>query len=423
MEVKTGETRGIVKPPSVVAVNVAWTSVRRGLTSPAFGRLELPGTEKEDDKILDSFERELDKLAMEWYVSAPSGSSSSGSSCVRNPTDRTSCLTTYENPLSHPPPQPNQPGDEIYVLASNSIWESKTYYFVQEDKTSSSQSQKEFRRDWVQAVSDLGARWGAGVQSLGVKRAAKGEDWLVSPRLSKNSSTTTTTTTTTSTTSSRPLPNNFPTFSPAAIPLPIIFLYFLLMAYIMFCLSNAHQAHSRFGLAFTGIIELGCSTVMSFSVMILFGWGGERWNQVAEMDALNGRGVAGVPWYLLPFVVVIVGAENMSAVVSHDKEIYPSPQSYKLGPWSRPSLTRYPSTDRSGIFHPSHILRSRSAWRSARKSRQIPFRDICAGHHRSHPHPIDGLPSTRQRSLHIRLRPDLCRLVDVAYLLFDSLVN
>lgn len=70
-------------------------------------------------------------------------------------------------------------------------------------------------------------------------------------------------------------------------------------------LSNATKVHSRFGLAFTGIVQLCCSAVMSFSVLSLLGWNGWGWS--------NGRTV--LPTYALPFVIVVVGIENMSTLV------------------------------------------------------------------------------------------------------------
>lgn len=68
--------------------------------------------------------------------------------------------------------------------------------------------------------------------------------------------------------------------------------------------------HSRFGIAFTGVVQVLCSAVMSFSVMAFlgFGWG----------DATN-RNVYGetvVPYYLMPLVILIVGVENMATLVS-----------------------------------------------------------------------------------------------------------
>ena len=65
--------------------------------------------------------------------------------------------------------------------------------------------------------------------------------------------------------------------------------------------------HSRFGLAFTGIVQLCCSAVMSFSVLALLGWNGWGWGAGNETT---------LPTYVLPFVIVVVGAENMSTLVS-----------------------------------------------------------------------------------------------------------
>ncbi|WWD16532.1 hypothetical protein CI109_100959 [Kwoniella shandongensis] len=69
-------------------------------------------------------------------------------------------------------------------------------------------------------------------------------------------------------------------------------------------LSNASKVHSRFGLAFTGVVQLCCSSVMSFSVLALLGWNG--WGASHSESSL--------PTYVLPFVIVVVGAENMSTL-------------------------------------------------------------------------------------------------------------
>lgn len=86
----------------------------------------------------------------------------------------------------------------------------------------------------------------------------------------------------------------------------MLVLYGVLFVALIYQLSNATKVHSRFGLAFTGIVQLCCSTVMSFSVLALLGWNGWGWS----------RGQTVLPTYTLPFVIVVVGAENMSAMVS-----------------------------------------------------------------------------------------------------------
>lgn len=90
-------------------------------------------------------------------------------------------------------------------------------------------------------------------------------------------------------------------------PKSVLFLYLVLFTILGSQLSNATKVHSRFGLAFTGIVQLCCSAVMSFSVLALLGWNGWGWNSGVETS---------LPTYVLPFVVVVVGAENMSTLVS-----------------------------------------------------------------------------------------------------------
>jgi hypothetical protein len=89
-------------------------------------------------------------------------------------------------------------------------------------------------------------------------------------------------------------------------PWAVWVLYLLLFSVLGRQLSNASKVHSRFGLAFTGIVQLCCSSVMSFSVLALLGWNG--WGTSSTPRTL--------PTYMLPFVIVIVGAENMSTLVS-----------------------------------------------------------------------------------------------------------
>jgi len=70
-------------------------------------------------------------------------------------------------------------------------------------------------------------------------------------------------------------------------------------------ISNAHKVHSQLGLAITGIVQLCCSSVMSFSILVFLGWNG--WGSSLQEPTL--------PTYILPFVVVVVGVENMSTLV------------------------------------------------------------------------------------------------------------
>ncbi|WVR03869.1 hypothetical protein IAU60_000867 [Kwoniella sp. DSM 27419] len=89
-------------------------------------------------------------------------------------------------------------------------------------------------------------------------------------------------------------------------PKLVLFLYVVLFTTLLAQLSNASKVHSRFGLAFTGIVQLCCSAVMSFSVLALLGWHG--WVPGSS------TGQSSLPTYLLPFVIVVVGAENMSTL-------------------------------------------------------------------------------------------------------------
>ena len=103
------------------------------------------------------------------------------------------------------------------------------------------------------------------------------------------------------------------------IPTAIIVLYTVLLTYLLVLLSRATNVHSRFGLAFTGVVELACSSIMSFSVMALLGFSDRREG--------NRDGEANVPYYILPFVILIVGVENMSAIV---KAVYGVPVSFSV---------------------------------------------------------------------------------------------
>lgn len=79
----------------------------------------------------------------------------------------------------------------------------------------------------------------------------------------------------------------------------------------MFCIlafqvNFATRVHSKFGLAVTGIVQLCCSAIMSLSVLALIGWNGWGWSSLPSS----------VPIWVLPMVIVIVGVENMSTMVS-----------------------------------------------------------------------------------------------------------
>ncbi|SJX62787.1 related to Sterol regulatory element binding protein cleavage-activating protein [Sporisorium reilianum f. sp. reilianum] len=70
--------------------------------------------------------------------------------------------------------------------------------------------------------------------------------------------------------------------------------YAFVIVYISRGLIKLRKVHSRFGLAFTGTTQLLISMIMSVSIC-----------------ALLGIRLTLVPWELLPFVIVVVGSENM----------------------------------------------------------------------------------------------------------------
>lgn len=95
-----------------------------------------------------------------------------------------------------------------------------------------------------------------------------------------------------------------------SVPKTILLLYAVILAYLLFLMLRDKETHSRWGLALTGIVELAASSVMSFSVMALLGIGGSGfWSNNHEYSHQPG-----VPWYILPFVVLVVGVENMSTL-------------------------------------------------------------------------------------------------------------
>jgi len=107
----------------------------------------------------------------------------------------------------------------------------------------------------------------------------------------------------------------------SGIPPFIYLLYLAVTLYFLFLLSRASAMHSRFGIAFTGVIQVLCSAVMSFSVMAFLGFG---WGDTAVVAA-RGREVAGetvVPYYLMPLVILIVGVENMATLVSRGPQVF-----------------------------------------------------------------------------------------------------
>lgn len=90
-----------------------------------------------------------------------------------------------------------------------------------------------------------------------------------------------------------------------SLPIPIAALYLVALGYLFWLMVRDRETHSRFGLAFTGITELAASSIMSFSLIGLFELRGGSSNDPSQ---------PGVPWYILPFVVLVVGVENMSTL-------------------------------------------------------------------------------------------------------------
>lgn len=82
--------------------------------------------------------------------------------------------------------------------------------------------------------------------------------------------------------------------------------YMAMFLILLFQVNFATRVHSKFGLAVTGIVQLCCSAIMSLSVLALIGWNGWGWSSLPSS----------VPAWVLPMVIVIVGVENMSTLVS-----------------------------------------------------------------------------------------------------------
>ncbi|KAJ9106157.1 hypothetical protein QFC21_001300 [Naganishia friedmannii] len=108
----------------------------------------------------------------------------------------------------------------------------------------------------------------------------------------------------------------------SGIPTLIYLLYLAVTLYFLFLLSRASAMHSRFGIAFTGVIQVLCSAVMSFSVMAFLGFGWGHAN-----SARNAAGETVVPYYLMPLVILIVGVENMATLI---KAVYSTPITYSV---------------------------------------------------------------------------------------------
>lgn len=115
-----------------------------------------------------------------------------------------------------------------------------------------------------------------------------------------------------------PLTTQFSPTPPASAPKPksnktprIVFvLYALLLFGLLYQLSrNATKVHSPIGLAFTGIVQLCCSALMSSGVLAVLGWNDLSWKGWGW-----SKGQTVLPTYVLPFVIVVVGVENMSVL-------------------------------------------------------------------------------------------------------------
>lgn len=84
---------------------------------------------------------------------------------------------------------------------------------------------------------------------------------------------------------------------PSSLPYIFGIAYVLFIIYLSISVSRLHQVHSRFGLAITGIAQLCVSTIMSISLLELCDWR-----------------LRLIPWTVVPFVIVVVGVENMLTI-------------------------------------------------------------------------------------------------------------
>lgn len=84
----------------------------------------------------------------------------------------------------------------------------------------------------------------------------------------------------------------------SAISVLLYATYLLVFIHFSGSMRRMNTVHSRFGIAFTGIVEIIVSTITSVSVCAIWGFR-----------------VTMVPWGILPIVIVFVGAENMFRLV------------------------------------------------------------------------------------------------------------
>ena len=183
---------------------------------------------------------------------------------------------------------------------------------------------------------------------------------------------------------------------PEQTPFFVVILYIFLFAILGAQISDAHKVHSRFGLAFTGIVQLVCSAVMSFSVLVLLGWNG--WGSSLQEPAL--------PTYILPFVIVVVGVENMSTLVCGF--LYPS------------SVAKPSGSDKSCIFDTFHLLCACANRPGSEQSRHQDCAELF-----NRPRLPWGYLALHQCSARSRVLPLRCgshhyRLVHAAYLFSHS---
>ncbi|KAG8882560.1 hypothetical protein FRB98_003601 [Tulasnella sp. 332] len=91
---------------------------------------------------------------------------------------------------------------------------------------------------------------------------------------------------------------NQPTSQLSLMTIGIYLCYIVIFTYFSGALRRIDTVHSRFGLAFTGLVEIIASTVTSVSVC-----------------ALGGFRVTMVPWAILPVMIVFIGAEDMFILI------------------------------------------------------------------------------------------------------------
>ncbi|ORY27431.1 sterol-sensing domain of SREBP cleavage-activation-domain-containing protein [Naematelia encephala] len=171
-----------------------------------------------------------------------------------------------------------------------------------------SSSRATFEDRWASQIEQIAARVQGEVfvEANGLRGAAMdySGDWLVSYRSQPGAQ------------SLAPEPSQLATISPNP-PFLVLLLYLVLFVALASQISNASKVHSRFGLAFTGIVQVCCSAVMSISVLALLGWNG--WGTSQAQPSL--------PTWVLPFVIVVVGVENMSTLT---KAVFSVPFTYSV---------------------------------------------------------------------------------------------